>query len=279
MKIKCWGSRGSIAVSGSEYSKFGGETTCVQIIANSGENVIIDAGTGMRKLGIDLETNAQHKIYLLLTHAHWDHISGFTFFKPLQNPNVTLLVQNSSFVNTTVAEIFKSLIQPPFFPITMKDLEANIQYKTHMKGHFNIGSLTISTIPLNHPGGGFGYKFTEDGKSFVFLTDNELGYDHPGGLKKEAYEKFITDADLVFHDAEFTPGEYPSKRGWGHSDYTEVIDMAINARVKKLGLFHLNQERIDTEMDNIVTQCRQIIQDQGETMACVGVACYMEFVL
>ena len=279
MKIKCWGSRGSIAVAGSEYSKFGGETTCIQVIAKSGENVIIDAGTGIRKLGIDLDAKAQRKIYLLLTHAHWDHISGFTFFKPLQDPNVTLLVQNSSFSNTTVEEIFKSLIQPPFFPITMKDLEANIQYKSHMKDHFNIGSLAISTIPLNHPGGGLGYKFTEEGKSFVFLTDNELGHQHPEGQGNEAYEHFCRDADLVFHDAEFTPEEYPTKMGWGHSAYTDVIDLAIKARVKKLGLFHINQERTDTQMDKIIDHCRQIIQDRGKTMACLGVACNMEFIL
>ncbi|SMC87566.1 Phosphoribosyl 1,2-cyclic phosphodiesterase [Desulfocicer vacuolatum DSM 3385] len=277
MKIKCWGSRGSIAVAGNEYCKFGGETTCIQVIAGSGENLIIDAGTGIRKLGIDLVAAPRQELYLFLTHAHWDHISGFTFFKPLQDPGVTLTVQNSSFSNTTVEEIFKSLIQPPFFPITMKDLEANIRYKDHMKDQFTIGSLSISTIALNHPGGGLGYKFTENGKSFVFLTDNELGYRHPKGLENEAYERFCSNADLLFHDAEFTPDEYPSKTGWGHSAYTDVIELAIKARVKELGLFHLNQERTDIQMDKIVDHCRRIIKDRGESMACLGVACNMEF--
>lgn len=279
MKIKCWGSRGSIAVAGNEYSKFGGETTCIQVVAQSGENVIIDAGTGIRKLGIGLFTNPQQKFHLLLTHAHWDHISGFAFFKPLQNPDVTLVVQNSLFSDTTVEEIFKRLVHPPFFPITMKDLEATIQYKNDMTNQFSIGSLNISTIALNHPGGGLGYKFTEDGKSFVFLTDNELGYIHPGGQNQDVYEHFCRDADLVFHDAEFTPGEYPAKIGWGHSAYTDVVDLALNARVKTLGLFHINQERTDTEMDQIVDHCRRIIQDKGGKTACMGVACNMEFTL
>lgn len=279
MKIKCWGSRGSIAVAGNEYRKFGGETTCIQVIAQSGENVIIDAGTGIRKLGIDLLTSDQRKIYLLFTHAHWDHISGFAFFKPLQDPGMTLVVQNSVFSNTTVKEIFKRLVHPPFFPITMNDLEATIQYKNDLTNHFTIGSLDISTIALNHPGGGLGYKFTEAGKSFIFLTDNELGFIHPGGQGKDAYENFCRDADLVFHDAEFTPGEYPAKTGWGHSAYTDVIDLAIKARVKTLGLFHINQERTDTEMSQIEDHCRQIIQDQGGVMACMGVACNMEFIL
>ena len=161
----------------------------------------------------------------------------------------------------------------------MKDLEANIQYKNDMKDQFTIGSLSISTIPLNHPGGGLGYKFMEDGKSFVFLTDNELGYQHPGGQEAVIYEHFCKDADLVFHDAEFTPGEYPSKIGWGHSAYTDVIDLAIKARVKKLGLFHINQERTDIQMDKIVDHCRQIIQHKGGGMVCIGVACNMTFTL
>ena len=279
MKIKCWGSRGSIAVAGSEYCQFGGETTCIQVVAQSGENVIIDAGTGIRKLGIDLFSSSQHTFYLLLTHAHWDHISGFAFFKPLQNPKVTLVVQNSSFSHTTVEGIFKRLVHPPFFPITMKDLEATIQYKKNMKDHFSIGSLDISTIALNHPGGGLGYKFTEGGKSFVFLTDNELGYDHPEGPGHDIYEDFCKDADLLFHDAEFTPDEYPSKTGWGHSAYTDVIELALKARVKTLGLFHINQERTDSEMNQIVDHCRQIIQHKGKGMACLGVACNMEFIL
>ena len=279
MKIKCWGSRGSIAVAGSEYSKFGGETTCIQVIAKSGENVIIDAGTGIRKLGIDLFSSGQQKFYLLITHAHWDHISGFAFFKPLQNPDVTLVVQNSLFADTTVEEIFKRLVHPPFFPITMKDLEATIQYRNNMTNQFSIGSLKISTIALNHPGGGLGYKFTENGKSFVFLTDNELGHIHPGGQGPNVYENFCQDADLVFHDAEFTPGEYPGKTGWGHSAYTDVVNLALKARVKTLGLFHINQERTDAEMDKIVDHCRRIIKDKGGKTVCMGVACNMEFTL
>ena len=279
MKIKCWGSRGSIAVAGSEYEKYGGETTCIQVTAESGETVIIDAGTGMRKLGLDLMTRPERTYYLLLSHAHWDHVSGFAFFKPLQDQNMTLVVQNSSFSHTSVKEIFDHLIKPPYFPITMNDMEARIKYRSDLRSHFSIGSLEITTIPLSHPGGGLGYKFSENDHTFVFLTDNELGYRHPGGKDVAAYERFCKNADLLFHDAEFTPDEYPSKTGWGHSAYTHVLDMALAAGVKQLGLFHINQERTDSEMDDIVRECRRIIKKRNSTMTCQGVACNMTFSL
>lgn len=275
MKITCWGSRGSIAVSGNEYSRFGGETTCIEITADSGETVIIDAGTGIRKLGLDLMNRSVQKIHLLLTHAHWDHVSGFAFFKPLQDPSVTLEIQNNRFAGTEIKTILEKLVKPPFFPITMKDLEARITFREDLKDGFSIGSLDISTIALSHPGGGLGYRFSENGRTFVFLTDNELAHAHPGCRDLADYKAFCQDADILVHDAEFTPEEYPAKKGWGHTSYTQAIDLALDADVRQLGLFHINQERTDDEMDRIVDHSRQLIKSRGSKMTCFGVACNM----
>ncbi|MBF0234301.1 MAG: MBL fold metallo-hydrolase [Desulfamplus sp.] len=279
MYIKCWGSRGSIAVAGQEYNRYGGETTCLQIKAQSGETLIIDAGTGLRKLGLELPLNNDSHYHMLFTHTHWDHISGFPFFRPLQDSNITLTIYNSRFYALSVKEIIANLMAPPFFPITMKEMRANVVYKENILTSFTIGSLNISTIPLSHPGGGLGYRFSENGKVFVFLTDNELTFDHPGGRSIEEYTAFCKDADLLFHDMEFTAEEYPSKKGWGHSDCTDVLDLAINANVKRLGLFHINQERTDDAMDTMVDMCQDLINQQHSAMTCFGVACGMEFIL
>ncbi|MBF0203644.1 MAG: MBL fold metallo-hydrolase [Desulfamplus sp.] len=276
MYIKCWGSRGSIAVAGQEYNRYGGETTCIQIQAQSGETVIIDAGTGLRKLGLDLPVNSNTHYYMLFTHTHWDHISGFPFFKPLQDSSVTLTIYNSSFYTLSVKEIISNIMAPPFFPITMKEMQANVIYEENIKTSFSIGSLDITTIPLSHPGGGFGYRFSENGKVFVFLTDNELTFNHPGGRTIEEYTEFCKNADLVFHDMEFTPEEYPAKINWGHSCCTDVLELAMNANVKKLGLFHINQERTDDAMDKMVDMCQDIVIKKSSTMTCIGVACDME---
>ena len=212
MYIKCWGSRGSIAVTGKEYVRYGGETTCLEIRAKSGETIIVDAGTGLRKLGLALPINDGAHYNMLFTHTHWDHIAGFPFFKPLQSPNVTLTINNVKFSMVSVKEVIANIMNPPLFPVTMKEMQAKVIYNDTEATKFSIGSIDITTIPLSHPGGGLGYRFTEDSKSFVFLTDNEITFDHPGGKSIPAYTAFCKDADLLFHDMEYTPEEYPKKR-------------------------------------------------------------------
>lgn len=279
MYIKCWGSRGSIPVAGKEYIRYGGETTCLQIEAQSGETIILDAGTGLRKLGLILPSNSGSHYHMLFTHTHWDHISGFPFFKPLQSPNVTLTINNSKFSMVSVKEVISNIMNPPLFPVTMQQMQARVVYNDNPQPQFSIGSLDISTIPLSHPGGGLGYRFSENGKVFIFLTDNELTFNHPGGRSIAEYTRFCKDADLVFHDMEYTPEEYPHRKGWGHSAYTDVLDLALNANMKRLGLFHINQERTDDEMDTLVSDCKRIVGKKGASMDCFGVACGMEFTL
>lgn len=262
-----------------EYNRYGGETTCIQIRAQSGETIIIDAGTGLRKLGLDLPLNSNSNYHILFTHTHWDHISGFPFFKPLQDSSVTITIHNSLFNSLSVKEIIANIMSPPFFPITMKEMQANVIYEEKTQTASSIGSLDITTIPLSHPGGGFGYRLSENGKVFVFLTDNELTHPHPGGKSIEEYTAFCKDADILFHDMEFTPEEYPSKKGWGHSSYADVLELAINANVKQLGLFHINQERSDGAMDQMVSVCQNILKKRNSSMTCFGVACGMEFTL
>lgn len=137
----------------------------------------------------------------------------------------------------------------------MDELKADITFDNRLNDKFNIGSIAIETIPISHSGGGLGYKFIEDGKSFVFLTDNELGFDHPASMGFDSYVDFCKDVDLLFHDGEYTSNEYKRKIGWGHSSISHVMDLALKAKVKKLGLFHLNQDRTDDQMDIIVSKC------------------------
>ncbi|MFO7749453.1 MAG: MBL fold metallo-hydrolase [Desulfobacteraceae bacterium] len=277
MEIKCWGSRGSISVSGKEFLKYGGSTTCIEVTAASGETVIIDAGTGIRSLGADPDAGSRHHYHLLFTHLHWDHIAGFTFFQPLLNEKCTVEIENSTFSHRPLKEILDFLINPPFFPVTMEAFKAQIYFKAPRTERFSIGSLEIETIPLSHPGGGYGYRFMENNRSFVFLTDNELAFDHPSSRGFDSFLDFSRNADLLFHDGEFTPEEYPSKTGWGHSSYTDVLDLAQRAGVKKLGLFHINQERTDRQMDKIVHQCRTLVKKQKTLLDCFGVAAGMHF--
>ncbi len=252
MIITCWGSRGSIPVSGEGFTLYGGDTTCMEIETRTGEIIIIDAGTGIRNLGNRLPAREGRKVHLLFTHAHWDHIIGFPFFKPLFSRQTTLVLHSGPFTVKGIQRVLSQTMSAPYFPVAFKDISARIEYRETPATGFRIGGLTIAPIPISHPNGGYGYRFTENGKTFVFLTDNELGHRHPQGLSPEAYAEFSADADLLIHDAEFTPEEYKKTIGWGHSAYPDALRLAQQAKVKELGLFHLNQDRTDADVDRLV---------------------------
>jgi len=277
MYIKCWGSRGSIPVSGKEYLKYGGDTTCLEIRTQSGDIVIIDAGTGIRRLGNQLAEENHHHFHFIFTHAHWDHLMGFPFFKPLYFKQSQIKMHGCPFHSKFVETILAKVMAPPNFPVKYNDVKARMIYETACPSDFKIGSLTVSPIALSHPNGGSGYRFSEDGKSFVFLTDNELGFVHPGGRSYRDYLEFSSGADLLIHDGEYTPEEYKTFVEWGHSVYTDVLKLARDARVKQLGLFHINQERSDQAMDEIVNICQGRIADQKLGFECFAVASDMTF--
>lgn len=278
MLIRCWGSRGSIAVSGKEYIKYGGDTTCIEVVTDSGDLIIIDAGTGIRPLGNKLvEENRHKKINLLLTHAHWDHLSGFPFFKPIYLKSSKITVYGPQPTQVSLKSIISKTMISPYFPIELEDINASITFLGMGHKDYSIGQVSISTIPLSHPNQGVGYRLDENGKSFVFLTDNELDYHHPTGLKYNDYVEFAKGADLMFHDSEFKKDEYKTTRGWGHSVYFDTLQLAIDAGVKTLGLFHHNQERTDREVDEIERDCKRLLAEKGIKMKCVAVGTGTEF--
>jgi phosphoribosyl 1,2-cyclic phosphodiesterase len=277
MHIRVWGARGSIPVSGRNYLKYGGDTTCLEIRTRSDDIFIVDAGTGIRRLGNRLIEEERFSYYFLITHGHWDHLMGFPFFKPLYMDDVTIRVQRSPFPRKFIENMVTRVMTPPNFPVKFSGRRAKTIYEDGHPTSFEIGSVTVEPIPLSHPNMGSGYKFIENGKTFVFLTDNELEFTHPGGLAYNDYVEFAAGADLLFHDAEYTPEEYEAQVTWGHSAYTTALQMAIDAGVKKLGLFHMNQERTDDQVDAMVANCHKIIDAGGVDLECFAVGSDMIF--
>jgi phosphoribosyl 1,2-cyclic phosphodiesterase len=279
MKIRCWGARGSIPVSGREYLRYGGDTTCLEIRTADDEIIIIDAGTGIRGLGAQLLAENRFRYNMFITHSHWDHILGFPFFKPIYRRETSIRIFGCHASQESIKNMLSKVMAAPNFPVDFKDVRAEISYQEECSQDIQIQSTAVTPIALSHPNPGSGYKFVERGKSFVFLTDNELRYRHPEGLGFADYVRFCAGAELLIHDSEFTEEEYQAKRTWGHSSYRDALQLALEARVKRFGLYHHNQERTDDQIDAIVQDCREIVAARKADLECFAVAQGMELEL
>jgi phosphoribosyl 1,2-cyclic phosphodiesterase len=233
MLIRCYGARGSIPVSGPEYDRYGGDTTCLEVRSRNDEVIVIDAGSGIRRLGNRLLAEGRRDFQFIFTHSHWDHILGFPFFKPLYDPRTTIHITGCPTAQGNIRTLISRTMDFPFYPVPFDRLTSRVEYSGECALAFRIDTIDISYIPLCHPNLGQGYRLEEAGKSFVFLTDNELSYPHRGGRSFEEYAAFARGADLLVHDAEYTPEEYEHRRGWGHSHYVEALELANRGRGKR----------------------------------------------
>jgi len=279
MIIKIWGCRGSLPSPGADTVRYGGESTCLELITDEGEVLVVDAGSGIRKLGNDLIKRKVKKVTLLLTHAHWDHLAGFPFFRPAYFPDCTITVCGGLVAHDSVINYLKHQMAPPFFPVDFSAMKAEFKTGCHCDSGIcskrlpeTGSSFLCESIPLNHPNGGYGFKFTGKIGTFVFLTDNELRFHHEGGLTRKEYIDFCRDADLLFHDAQYLEKEYEKTRSWGHSTFQDAIDVAIEAGVKKLGLLHHDPERSDDEIDRQIEWCTNYIRRKGSSLECFACA-------
>ena len=279
MLIRCWGARGSIPVSGPEYLRYGGDTTCVEIRTANDEVIIVDAGSGIRRLGNRLLEEGRREYHLLFTHAHWDHILGFPLFRPLYHDATRIRLHGDPSRQGDIRQLLASTMAAPFFPVPFDQVRAEMAHREFGAEPFAVDSVTVRTIAMNHPNGGLGYRFEEHGRAFVFLTDNELGHRHPGGRSPEEYAAFAEGAELLFHDAEYLPDEYERRRSWGHSQYLDALELARKAGVATFGMIHHNQDRDDDGVDRMVAHANALLGEAGAGTACLGVTQYAEFEL
>lgn len=263
MLVRCWGARGSVPVSGPQYVRYGGDTSCVEVRSNAGDVLVLDAGTGIRPLGCLLAAEGCTELTLLFSHCHWDHVQGLPFFKPIYDPRVRLRLGGGPGARTELVPVLSQVFSPPLFPVRFHNLPAKIYTAPFEDGVLRAGTLSVRRLGLSHPDRGAGFRVEEGGRSLVYLTDNELSHGHEGGEDFDAYVEFCRGADLLIHDAEYTPEEYPERVGWGHSHFADAARLAQAAGVGALGLFHHNQERDDDALDALVARCRALLSDRG----------------
>ncbi|WJG08517.1 MBL fold metallo-hydrolase [Aliiglaciecola sp. LCG003] len=260
MRLTFYGVRGSIPAPGPEYVKYGGNTACVHLRLNDGTDIILDAGTGIKKLGQDLlSTNSD--IHLLLTHNHWDHIQGFPFFAPIYQPGRNIHITPGL---TTLNE-YDAILQQmtgSYFPVHHKTLQSNIQLKPidAKTSSWTINGATIYRHPMNHPGSGSSYVIEADGAKVAYITDNELYPPYRKETDFLQWVEFAMSADIVIHDAQYMLSDMPAKSGWGHSVAEEAVKLALACRTKRLALYSHDHIRTDDDIAAIETHCQEVIQ-------------------
>jgi phosphoribosyl 1,2-cyclic phosphodiesterase len=267
MEITFWGTRGSVASPGPDTVIFGGNTTCVEITLSSGHTVIIDAGTGIRALGDRLENRGERvDIHLLMTHVHLDHVIGFPFFAPLFDKNTRIVVDGFHKGIEGLRRVFSRDYLDGTWPVLFDDLQADIEVNNQLsRGKLTIDDTVVESHILQHPQGGLGYRFTEESGSFVFLTDNELQIDGKG-ISFSEFVTFCKGADMLVHDCQYVPEEMAVRHGWGHSDTETVVNLALEAGVKHLLLFHHDPWRKDREIMAMVDNCSKAIEQAGASI-------------
>jgi phosphoribosyl 1,2-cyclic phosphodiesterase len=294
VKVRFWGARGSIATPGPETDRYGGNTPCVTV--EQKENLLIlDAGTGIRRLGLALQAEAAGsplELHLLITHTHWDHIQGFPFFVPAFVPHNIIHIYGMPPSEKPLEKVLSWQMESEYFPVAMGELAARLIFHEVREDPFQIGPFAISWAYMNHPGITLGYRVTAGGKTVTYATDTEpfrrLLADHKptasvgetyGGSRDQEIVRLAHEADLYIADAQYTPEEYEKKHGWGHTSSTDAVHLAIEAGAKRLALFHHDPMHDDAAIDKHVERARLLANVAGSPLEIFAAAENQELML
>lgn len=286
MRIKFWGTRGSIPVTGMNHCKYGGNTPCIEISIDEENIIILDAGTGIRELGLDLlRRNSQKKILLFFSHFHTDHIVGLPFFSPFYKNDFEIDIFGNPYVYDSVEDIIDLILKPPLFAITKDEFKSKNRYH-NIDSNFVLekNNFKIEIIKLNHPNPTLGYKIISNGLSVVYFTDNELiqnnhSVDKLKNLLTTNHENLISfckGVDILIHDSSYFIDDYNKRIGWGHSSNLAAAMFAHLADVKNLYLFHYDPEYSDIMIDELLNETKLFLQKMESNVNCFASSDFLE---
>ena len=255
MKARIWGCRGSLAAPGPETVRYGGNTSCVEVRLADGTALVLDAGTGIRPLGLQLDAEAVTCVHLLLSHLHMDHLQGLGFFGPLYNPATEVHIWGPASVSFDLRARLTRYLSPPLFPVLLRDLPCSMVFHEVPGADFEIGPFQITSELVCHPGPTVGYRIESANARMAYMPDHEpaLGArTFPIGEEWTSGYTVAQGVDLLIHDAQYSHDEYTAKVGWGHSSLRHALDFATLADVGQLVLFHHDPSHSDADLDRLV---------------------------
>ena len=279
MRIRFWGTRGSLPRPGPATLRYGGNTSCVEVRTGAGTLIVLDCGTGAHELGQALMQPSPRALrgHLLISHTHWDHIQGFPFFAPLFDAGSEWDIYAPGGLGKRLEETLAGQMEYTYFPVTLEQLGATVRYHDLVEGAFEINDVYVIARYLNHPALTLGYRLETGGASLVYAVDHEPHASHHPGTESpdgavpvhqedRRHIEFLAGADLVIHDATYTLEEYSQRVGWGHSPVEYAVDVAIAAQARRLALFHHSLNRDDDSLDRILAQCRERARSRGSSL-------------
>lgn len=261
MRAKIWGCRGSLAAPGPETVRYGGNTSCVELRPRDDHLIVIDAGTGIRNLGVYLGKDRPDRIDILLTHLHLDHIEGLGFFGPVWDANCEVHIWGPPSPLRSLKEDISRYFSPPLFPVHLDDLPSHLVIHDVPEEVWELGSATITAEPVNHPGPTLGYRVEDDTKVFTYISDHEpaLGVDLATTAPEWISGYSLADrADVLLHDAQYTEEEYPRRIGWGHSSIAHTIAFGLITKVQRLVMFHHDPLHSDAQLETMLVRAREL---------------------
>lgn len=288
VKLRFWGVRGSIPTPGPNTAFYGGNTSCVEVRAD-GEIIILDAGTGIRPLGLKLISEfkgSPMSLTLLITHTHWDHIQGFPFFIPAYNPKNSLRILGYEGARAGLESTLSSQMESPYFPISMQQMPGYLAVEELKEMKFSVGKVGVQAQFMNHPGICVGYRLNTSAGSIAFVPDNEpftrlkkqspTPSDHEAAALEFAKQQdaklveFLRDVDVLIMDSQYDASEYPRHIGWGHTCLEDTVAIAMSANAKRLFLFHHDPGHDDTHVSHMVAWARKVVEEKGAKLIVEG---------
>ena len=264
MRLKIWGARGSVPAPGPQMNRYGGNTSCVQLTLGNGDVLILDAGTGIRSLGIDLTPG--RRIHILLTHLHLDHIQGLMFFPPCFRADSEITIWGPSSPEATLEDRIARYISAPLSPVEVRELPCSVSFRDTPVSEWEIGSATIRAEAVTHRGPTLGYRISDGETTVAYIPDHEPALGAPiARLEPEWISGFdlARGADLLIHDCQYSDREYPEHVGWGHSALSDTLTPPSRVAAQRLLMFHHDPLHSDDFLDDLGATARADWARQG----------------